>query len=555
VIPDRLKSPAIALALAVLVLAVYWQTGRHDFINVDDQQYVYDNPVVLRGLTPEGARWAFTTFHAANWHPLTWLSHMADIDLFGLDAGRHHQVNLLLHLLNTLALFLLLARTTGDALKGGFVAALFAVHPLHVESVAWVSERKDLLSTLFGFLAMHAYVRFAEKRTVARYAAVALLFALSLLSKPMLVTLPFVLLLLDYWPLRRFGRAQAAEGDSPDRFHPAPFGKLAVEKLPLLALSFGSCLMTLAAQGADGNISSFAVYPLWPRLSTVVTGYGAYLWKMAWPAGLSSFYPHPWVLGKLLPPWQTAASLAALAAISAFALRSPSRRPWLAVGWLWYLGTLVPVIGITQAGQQWMADRYAYLSLTGPFLMIAWGVPAALGRLRLPKAVPAVLAGVVVLAMTGVAYRQAAFWQDAETLCRHGVEAAPGNWFLENSLGSALLKAGRPQEALPHFEEALRIRPAFAWPHNNLGVIAWRAGQTREAIRHFRESLRIDPAAVNPLVNLCGLLAKEGRYDEAIAQCEEALRQSPGHPEARNLLENSVRERDIMAARQGGGAR
>ena len=531
----------VCLALIAANLIVFASVWHHDFVNYDDDQYVTTNPVVARGLTWHGVSWAFTTGYAVNWHPLTWLSHMLDVQLYGLDPGPHHLTNLLLHIASTLLLFGLLHRMTGALGRSAFVAGLFAVHPLHVESVAWVAERKDVLSTLFWMLTLWAYVEYvrrpaASRSAVRRYSLVLLFFALGLMAKPMLVTLPFVLLLLDFWPLGRVRMGpNPAGGWALSREEWARTVRLAWEKLPLLALAAVSSVVTFFIHyRRGGDVISLGRVPLNLRVANALVSYVAYIGKMFWPARLAVFYPYP----HSVPGLWIAGALLALVAISVAVIRAGPRRPYLLVGWLWYLGTLVPVIGLIQVGDQAMADRYTYVPLIGLFIMVAWGVPDLLARwpLRLSRIALPSAAVLVILACAISARGQLQYWQDSTTLWTHALAVTTGNNIAHNNLGIVLADQGRLDEAIDHYLEALRIKPDYADAHNDLGVALADEGKLDEAIAHYSEALRIKPDYADAHNNLGVALADQGKPDQAIAQYTDALRISPDSAKAHNNL-------------------
>ncbi len=521
----------IAVALAVLVLGVYWQVGGHAFVVMDDGEYVFQNPVVARGLTLDGISWALTTFHFSNWHPLTWLSHMTDVSLFGLDAGWHHRVNLLFHLLNTELLFLVLWRMTGGMWQSAFVAALFGVHPLHVESVAWVSERKDVLSTLFWILTMGAYLRYVRRPGAGRYVPVAASLALGLMCKPMLVTLPFVLLLLDWWPLGRLAPADAPHVP-PWRVSVPVLARLAREKIPLFVLSAAACAATYLAQQKGGAVTSVELYPPGLRLANATVSYVTYLRKLVWPSSLSVFYPHP----AALPPWEVWGSAALLLAVTAAAAWQRRRRPYLAVGWLWYAGTLVPVIGLVQVGAQASADRYTYVPLIGIFLAVAWGVPPALSGLRLRRVLSGALAAVSLTALSTAAWVQAGHWRDSVTLFSRAEAVTEGNWLALNNLGAAYQMLGQHHRAVACSKEAVRIKPDYALAWTTLGLAYENLGQLPEAVASSREAVRIKPDFALAWNNLGVAYAKLGELRQAVACFQEAVRIKPDFTLARNNL-------------------
>jgi len=494
---------------------VYAPVRQHGFVNLDDAQYVSDNPAVSGGLSGRGVSWAFTTRHAGNWHPLTWLSHMLDVELYGMNAGPHHLTSLLVHVANAVLLFGLLHRMTGALFRSAFVAALFALHPLHVESVAWVAERKDVLSTLFFLLTIRAYLAYVRRPRPSRYALVLVLFALGLMAKPMLVTLPFVLLLLDYWPLGR-----------------APSRRLVVEKLPMLALALASSIVTFLVQQRAGAVKGLDALPLDHRLANAVMAYAAYIGKMLWPAQLAAIYPYP----ASRPGWLVAGAAAGLIAVTVLTLRAARRHPYLPVGWLWYLGTLVPVIGLVQVGSQPMADRYTYVPLIGLFLIAAWGIPDLLARWPHRDLALGVAAGLVILGCTVAARGQVTHWRSSIALWQHALQVTTENPRAHNNLGHALARDGRGSEAIARYTEALRIKPDYAEAHNNLGFTLAEQGRASEAMGHYYEALRVLPDYVEAHNNLGVALAGEGNADGAIQHLSDAVRIEPGRAEAHNNL-------------------
>src|SRR5947207_2596243 len=434
--PDLL----ILLGLAVVTFAIYAQVIGHQFITLDDPTYIQENPMVNRGVTLAGLAWAFTTFHATNWHPLTWISHMIDCQLFGMNPGRHLLVNALIHVANTLLVFWFLLRTTHARWLSALVAALFAFHPLHVESVAWASERKDTLSTFFGLLSLIAYVRYAEAPSIRRYAWTAITLALGLLAKPMLVTWPFVMLLLDYWPLRRFeitSRREVATKVWP----------LVREKLPLFVLVAASAVVTSVAQSHAGAVRTVTEFPLALRLSNALVSYAKYLLLTFWPNDLAVFYPFP---AAGIPAWQIIGAALLLIAITGFCFFQRRSRPYLIVGWLWFLGTLVPVIGLVQVGGQTMADRYFYIPSIGLFIAIVFGLADIAEKRRVGPWVSAAIANVVVLVLATLTNAQIHRWSDSFTLFEHTLAVTPPNAAIERSLGYALQRSGRLDEAAAH---------------------------------------------------------------------------------------------------------
>jgi protein O-mannosyl-transferase len=493
----------LAIALALLTIAVYLPVHHHPFFTMDDDAYVVSNPH-LRGNLGDTISWAFTTYDLANWHPVTWLSHSADVRMFGLEASSHHDVNLLLHVINALLLFWVLLRATGCSGRSFMVAALFALHPINVETVAWIAERKNLLSLLFFLLALGAYRWYAAKPQASRYLIVALLFALGLMAKPQVITFPLVLLLWDYWPLRRMFHVEHFDErsfGSPSRPLPAlathltipaqKFSWLLLEKLPLLALSLGSAIMTMRAQGLAG---AMRYYPLSVRLGNAIVSYLRYLGNAFWPSRLAVFYRH-----LELRPWHVAAALLLLLAITAFVLQQRRQR-YLAVGWFWFLGTLVPMIGIVQVGEQAMADRYAYLSFVGLFLMVCWGVAELAAARQLS---PAWLLGpsvAVLLLLAVMTYQQLSYWSDNVVLWSRMLAISPGSYEVEENLGVALLDTGQTEPAMQHFQSVAALVPASgaigrelagyaAVAHLYLGAYDQHNGQPADAVAHYKKVL------------------------------------------------------------------
>jgi hypothetical protein len=462
---NRWQKTVFSLALFLAVAAVHGQTIGHEFINFDDPLYVTDNPVVLDGLTSSGVWWALFSFHAHNWHPLTWISHMLDSGIWGQNPEGHHATNVLLHAANALFLFFLLLRFSGAPVKCFLTALLFAVHPQHVESVAWVAERKDLLSTFFTLAACHAYGSYVHKPLPRRYLSVVLLFGMALLSKPMAVTFPLVLLLLDYWPLGRYTR-------------PGALKALALEKGPLFGMSAILSAVTLLAQSHSAIVSIKAL-GFSARLGNALVSYIKYAAMALWPSDLSVFYPHP---GEP-PAWMSAGAALLLAGVVFTAYRLRFRAPWFPVGLLIYLGTLVPVIGIVQVGLQGMADRYTYLPSTALFAMAVWGLAALFDRLRLGKAPRAALASVILL-YAAAGYVQAGYWKNSKTLFERSVEIAPLNYLAHFNLGLDHYNHGRPLEAIRHYRQSLAVKPGDPLVNGGLGsVLVARANASKK----FRE--------------------------------------------------------------------
>jgi tetratricopeptide (TPR) repeat protein len=546
--PAAARTAGIAGGLVLLTLVVFAQVGRHDFVDFDDGEYVYDNPRVRAGLSLEGARWAFTTAHAANWHPLTWLSHMADVQAFGLDPGWHHRVSVALHAVNAVLLFLVLGGMTGAVWPSAWVAGLFAVHPLHVESVAWIAERKDVLSAFFWFLTLGLYWRWVRRPGPGSYAAALLALALGLLSKPMLVTVPFVLLLLDYWPLRRLVR-QGPGGAAGVAWERVP--RLLLEKGPLFALAAGSAAATAAAQSSWGATASVEAFPLAARVANAVVSYVVYLARAVWPSSLAVFYPHPASLQERLPAWQVWGAALALGTLTLLALRSARRQPYVAVGWLWFVGTLLPVIGIVQVGSQAMADRYTYVPLIGIFVAVAWAAPDLLRGWRYGRHLLAALGGAILVALSLAAWTQTGYWRDNASLYSRAIAVTPNNWLAWNNLGHHHLRRGALPEARSAFQEALRIKPDYADAWYNAGVVFARSHDHPRAIAAYREALRLDPANADGWANLGLVQQSTGQDLQAIASYREALRLRPHDPVAlTNLVVVYARTGDATRARE-----
>jgi tetratricopeptide (TPR) repeat protein len=534
----------ICLALALVTAGLYARVAGFDFVNYDDPDYVTANPEVNQGLTWHGLVWAFTHFHAGNWHPVTWISHMLDCQIFGYWAGGHHLVSVALHAANAVLLFLLLARMTGATWRSAIVAGLFALHPLHVESVAWVAERKDVLSAFFAFLSLLAYVRYNEKSTVHSpqptvwYACTLVFFALGLMAKPMLVTLPFVMLLLDFWPLGRW-RVFASATGSPDprvtEHRTRNTLQLLLEKLPFFALSAVSCVITYLAQQAGGAMTAGEQEPAALRLSNAVMSYGRYALKAVWPNPLASFYPlekpEPWVI--------VLAVGAVLLIVSGVALKAARAWPSVFVGWFWFLGTLVPVIGIVQVGGQAMADRYTYLPLIGLFIIAVWG-GAELFRRRGAGVMGGVVAAVALLAFSAITVVQLQYWRDGVALFSHALAVTTDNAVANNDLGSALAAAGRREEALARYQEAVRLDGKNASYQINLATALVRAGRLDEGVGHYLEALQIDPRSGESYSDLGTVYLAEHRLTEAITNLEMAVQLEPESGQARNNLANAL---------------
>ena len=529
----------ISLFFIVATLVAFWQVRNHEFINLDDNVYITDNRHVQDGLTLEGVTWAFTAIHAGHWHPLTWLSHMLDCQIYGLKPGGHHLTNLAFHIANTLLLFFVLERMTGALWRSCFVAALFALHPLRVESVAWVAERKDVLSTFFWMLTMWAYIRYVERPKLHRYLLALLFFALGLMSKPTLVTLPFVLLLLDYWPLRRFQSSPLKMNPKSSSSKPknnsdqmSTVLRLIREKAPFLVPSAVLSILTAFAAQKAGAMISLEYYPLETRIINALVSYVSYISKMIWPRRLAIFYPYP----ETFPLWKVAGAVLLLSFLTFLAIRAARKYPYLAVGWFWYIGTLVPVIGLVQAGMQAMADRFTYVPLIGLFIMITWSVTDILGGWRYRRVVLSISAGILLSILMIVTRVQVQRWQNSITLFQHSLDVTANNYLIHTNLGNALAQHGKYQEAITHVTEALRIKPGLEVAHYNLGAILARQGKIQEALTHFVAALRIKPDYSEAHYSLGLAFAGQGKIQEAITHFAEAVRIKPDNAEAHNNL-------------------
>ncbi|HSF14185.1 MAG TPA: tetratricopeptide repeat protein [Vicinamibacteria bacterium] len=508
----------VAMALAVATALVYVPVFENELVDYDDDYYISDNPNLELGLSPEGLAWAFTTSRGANWHPITWLSLMLDYELFGISPQWFHAVNVALHAASVVLLFTVFSRMTGSVWPSAFVAAVFGLHPLHVESVAWASERKDVLSGLFWMLTLLAYSRYAERPGARKMSLVALFLALGLLSKPMLVTLPFVLLLLDIWPLRRLTKAS--------------WSRLLLEKVPLFALVFVSSVVTFLVQRSAGAVQSFQTYSFSARLSNALVTYVAYIGRAFWPLHLSPYYPHP---GDTLEWWKVAASVAALAGASLTALVLARRDPrlvFVSVGWLWYVGTLVPVIGLVQVGQQAMADRYTYIPFVGLSIVVAFGVAELVNLWGLPRLVPIAVGGAGVLAMSVAASAQVRVWRDSVSLFEHALAIDGDNALAHINLGVAYLNRGNLEKAETELREAIRLHAGAAEAYSALAAVRSRRGRTQEALDLYRTALRLDPSSSGTHSELGRLLLELGDASQALVHFREAAALSPGDGDA-----------------------
>jgi len=536
----------VCLFLVLITLSSYWQVRHYDFINFDDNLYVYDNLHIRSGMTQESLVWSFNFQEKDKnyWHPLTWLSHMLDVELYGLDPGRHHLTNVLCHTVNTLLLFIALNWMTGTIWRSAVVAALFGLHPLNVESVVWIAERKSVLSTFFWMLTLLAYLYYTRRTSFLRYFAVCSSFALGLLAKPMLVTLPFVLMLLDYWPLQRWciaGLNSNIRRESNTR-------QIILEKVPLLLLSTFSVYLSSKSVQGEGDVISFQLVPLLLRIENALVSYVKYIGKMIWPQNLSVYYPFP----DMVSAGQLMGAVAVLVSVSALAIWGLKRRPYLAVGWFWFLGTLVPVIGFVQVGL-WpeMADRWAYVPLIGLFIMIAWGMPDLISGWRHKHKILAIAAGTVLLLLSITTRIQISHWTDSTTLFKQAVKAVSGSSVPQNKLGNALIlnnlalalmDDGRTDEALNIFVAAVNLVPDSPRANYNLGYILQQQGKNAEAIRYFKQAVKLNPEYFLAHYNLATALIVIGKIDEAMSHYHLALDLSPDNKDVLNDLANVMVE-------------
>ena len=523
----------ICLFLTAATLIVYWQVINHGFVNYDDELYVTRNSHVQAGLSLDSIAWAFSTLDVSNWHPLTWLSHMLVCELFGTNPLWHHLTSLVLHLASVLLLFRVFLSMTGNPWKSCFVAALFALHPLNVEPVVWVSERKGALCTLFWMLTLWSYLRYINRPKILNYLLILFFFALGCMSKQMIVTLPFALLLLDYWPLKRFqtGKPGDSPGSESKSFDPRPI----LEKTPLFLLVGLMSVVAYFAQQSGGALSTVDALPFGTRVSNALVSYVLYLWKMIWPINLSVFYPH-----EVIPGWQVIGAGLFLVAVSLSVVAVRKQRPYLTVGWFWYIGTFVPVIQIIQVGMHSMADRYAYIPLIGIFVMMAWGIPDLFARS--PRAKKGLVsAGVLSLILLAViTWKQVGHWANSMTLFQHSLCAVNDNYVGHNGLARAFEAEGNTAEAISHFKAALRINPGFTDGRYNLARILAAQGKQDEAVRLYSEALERRPGFVRARINLANILAEQGRIGEAIDHYTEALRMKGENANAHYNLGNTL---------------
>jgi Flp pilus assembly protein TadD len=524
----------ICLLLMSATFALYGRAIGYPFIeHYDDESYITGNSHVQAGLTRQTIAWALTSTEQSNWHPLTWLSHALDCEIYGLNPSGHHFTNILLHAINVMLLFLLLRRATGATGRSALVAALFAVHPYNVESVAWIAERKNVLSMLFFLLTLGAYGWYALKPSLRRYALVATLFALGLAAKPMVITLPCVLLLLDYWPLRRIeGWGPRDRGDESLAIPQVRFSRLVLEKLPLLALSAGSAVITMIAQRTAMHL----VLPVGIRLENAVYAYAMYVWKAFWPVRLAVFYPHP---GATLAGWQVGLAALFVIAISTVVWHERSSRPYLVTGWLWYLGTLVPVIGLIQVGEQGMADRYAYLPLIGIFVMGVWSADELAERRHTAIGMRVKISGIVLAVLAAFTWEQVPYWRSSYDLWSNAVNVTKDNFTADLNLGVALITSDRASEAVPHLQDAARIKPGDASIHLTLAGALQLSDHPREAIPEYLTAIQLEPGSSMPArvyEDLGKAYERTGNYKDALVAYNRALSIDPQQESTQRAL-------------------
>jgi Flp pilus assembly protein TadD len=502
----------ICVLISAAIIVAYWPVQHYDLISLDDIDYITGNPYVKAGLTWQSFSWALKDVHTGYWHPLTWVSHMLDYQIFGSRVGGHHWTNVIFHIANSILLYMILKRVSGSAWKSAFVAALFAVHPLNVESVAWVSERKNVLCTFFWFAGMWSYAYYLERPTLYRYFLILMAFSLGLMSKPMIVTFPFTLLLLDYWPLGRITFWKT-------------FPRLVFEKIPLFILAAIVGVVTFVSSFHGDVTISIDKLPLADRTANAVLSYAKYLGKMFWPENLAVFYPY----SKEFASFPIIGAVLLLTVLSCLAVFLARKYRYALMGWLWYLGTLVPVIGLIQVGKQAMADRYAYIPMIGLFIIIAWGIPDLLRGWQRRKIIFAVSSVAVISGLMICSLLQVRHWQNGVMLFEHALRVTDMNSRAHYNLGISLTGLGKYEEAVYHFKYAIRLEPEYAGPYSYMGVALAGQGKTDEAIVYYREALRIKENDETTHNNLGVALAGKGRFDEAILHFQEALRIRPDY--------------------------
>lgn len=523
----------IGLFLILSILIIYGQVKDFEFVTYDDSAYITDNPHIKKKLTLETIKWAFTSTHHKHWHPLTWISHILDYRLFGMDPAGHHVISVFIHIANTLLLFWFIKRTTGDCLKSGFVAALFALHPLHVEAVAWVADRKDVLCTLFWMLAMVTYAVYARRPSPITHLLVVLIFVMGLLSKPMVITMPLVFLLLDYWPLRRFTFNPGNRVQSDDGRKKAMLNMIG-EKAIFLIFIVVSGIITIIVMQKPGipafNVAAWVPTPM--QLANVPLHYTGYIIQTIFPFHLAI----PVRFISMPPVWKIIASLGALILISYFVFKKARRYPYLPVGWLWYLITLLPVVGLIRIGPVLMADHYTYIPLIGLFIIAVWGIPDLLQGWQHHQAALKLLAGTVIVGMMVLSFIQVGYWKNSVTLYRHAISVRPNHALAHNNLGIVMSKQGKLKEAVYHFAQALRIKPDYANAFSNLGLALARQGKLEDAVFYYKKALKIKAKDAEVHFNLAQVYARQRNYDSAIAHYRQALRVRPRWATGHNHL-------------------
>lgn len=524
----------IILVLTATVFCVYQQVIDYPFIRYDDGLYITENKQVQAGLNFSNIRWAFTTIHASNWHPLTWLSHMLDISLFGMNPGAHHMVNVGLHMANSVLLFVVLRTLSGTVWQSGLVAAFFALHPLHVESVAWIAERKDVLSAFFCLLAILCYGRYVKRLSPSWYLLAIIFFVLGVLAKPMIVSLPFLLLLLDYWPLGRlkfigsFRSLNSHEKNS--------FSRLILEKLPFLFIAIISCIVTYYAQQRGGALGTFEEFSLGTRIANAIASYSTYIGKAFWPASLSPFYPHP----KVLPAWQVAVAGAWIICIFGIAVITIKQLPYLFAGWLWYFGTLVPVIGLVQVGEQAMADRYMYIPLIGIYIIVVWGMADLLAKWPHRKPGFILISAIIISVLMMLTWKQIQIWSSNLTFFNRWIKTAPASPTAHYNLGVEYAQINKVKEAIQHYSEAIQIKPDYVNARNNLANELIKQGRLSEAFDHYSYALQLDPNDPELHNNFGVVLFQSGGRKKAIDHFKTALRIKPDYAVAEQNLEKAL---------------
>ena len=530
-----LSKNIFALLIIILVCIAYTPVLHNDFVNFDDDIYVTENFHINDGVTPKNIQWTFTAVYAKNWHPLTWLSHMLDIQIFGMNPFGHHLTNLIFHLFNAFLLFIILKKMSGAYWKSLIVMALFALHPIHVESVAWVSERKDVLSTFFWMLAIWSYIHYIKKSGVKNYLLICACFILSLLAKPMGVTFPFVLLLLDHWPLARLKKSSANQNFKVSQY---PLQFLIVEKVPFFLISAASCAVTFYAQNKGGALGSFELYPLVIRLANAIISYTQYIIKMVYPTDFAIFYPHP---GMPQLSFLMIASLF-LILITLLSILTFKRYPWIFTGWFWYLGILFPVIGVIQVGAQGMADRYTYTPMIGIYILVVWAIDHWLYTKKLSQktffSVSILMVLTITVALSILTFHQIQYWKNSTSLFQHTINVTKNNYVAHNNLANAMMKAGQIEAAVFHYSEALQIKPDYLLALGNIGLAYERLDRNNDALKSYFKALNIDPENENVLTNIGNIFSNSGNKEKAINYYEKAIFYNPDYVIAHMNLGN-----------------